>query len=130
MEWFLALAADDFGVHVVVAGGVVQDQRRAFRTGQPAVTPCGHRREDGVHLSTLVGESIFVTLPAFVVGHPGQHAFFDDAVEPLGQDVPADAERCLKVVEPASAEARLSDDQQVPVVAEHVSGASDGARPV
>ena len=37
--------------------------------------------------------------------------------------------RGLEVVEPAGSETRLADDQQVPVVAEEVGAAGDGARP-
>ena len=36
----------------------------------------------------------------------------------------------LEVVEPASAEAQLAEEQQVPVIAEHSRTAGDGARPI
>src|SRR5437764_9289718 len=66
----------------------------------------------------------------WLVLDPAQQALVHEPVETSGEDVASDTERLLEVVEPASAETGLTDEQQVPVVAEHGRAAGDGARPV
>ena len=61
---------------------------------------------------------------------PAQQTLLDETVQPLGEDVASCAERLLEVVESTSAETCLTDQEQVPVVAEHGRAAGDGARPV
>ena len=129
VEGLLAVAADHHGVHVVVAGRVVQDQGRAFGAGKPALAPGGHGGEDRVHLATLVGEPVLVAAGVLLVLVPGQECVVDQAGQPPGEDVAPDAQSRLEVVEAARAEAGLADKQQVPVVAEHVGAAGDGAGP-
>ena len=58
VEWLGAFAADHDGVHVVIACGVVQDERRAFGPGQPPVPPGRHGGEDRVGVAALVGEPV------------------------------------------------------------------------
>ncbi len=59
----------------------------------------------------------------------GEEAFVDEAVQSLREDVAADAEGALEVVEAPSAQAGLSDEEQVPVVAEDVGASGDRAGP-
>src|SRR5215207_3757526 len=78
-----ALAAHHDRLHVVVAGGVVQHERRSFRTGEPAVAPRGHRRQDRVGVSTLVGESILVAWRVGLILDPAKATLVDEGVEAL-----------------------------------------------
>ena len=126
----VAFAADHDGVHVVVASGVVQHQRCAFRAGEPAVAPGRHGGEDRVGVTALLCEPVLVARRVRLVLDPAQQALVHEPVETSGEDVASDTERLLEVVEPASAETGLTDEQQVPVVAEHRRTAGDGARPV
>src|SRR5215207_8010705 len=70
VDRFRTLAAHDDGVHVVIAGGVVQDQRSAFGAGEPAVAPRRHGGEYPVRIASLVGEPVFVPRRVLLVLDP------------------------------------------------------------
>ena len=107
------IAADDDGVHVVVARGVVQYQWCAFGAGEPAVAPRCHGGEDRVGVPSLLCESVLVAGWVLLVFDPAQQTLLDEAVQPLGEDVASGAERLLEVVESTSAETSLTDQEQV-----------------
>ena len=123
----VAFAADDDCMHVVGACGVVKHKRGALFAHEPAVAPCGHRRENRVGVASLVGEAVFVTRRVFLILNPTHQSLVAEAGEPSDEDVAADPECCLKVVEFAGSETRLADEDQVPVVAEDRGATSDGA---
>ena len=60
VEGLVAFAADHDCVHVMVACGVVKDDRFAFWAREPAVSPCGHCRQYRVGVATFVGEAVLV----------------------------------------------------------------------
>ena len=101
VEGFVAFAADDDGVHVVLAGGVVQHQWCAFRAREPAVAPGGHGGEDRVGVAALLREAVLVAGRVRLVLDPAQQALVDEPVETSGEDVAPDAQRLLEVVEAA-----------------------------
>jgi hypothetical protein len=70
INWLVAFVTDHFGVHVVAAGDVVEDQRSAFWPGQPFVAPGGHGSEDRIDLAAFVSEAVLVTQRAFGRGDP------------------------------------------------------------
>ena len=57
----VAFVADDNGVGVVVTGGVMQHERRTFRTGHPAITPGRHGRKNREDVATLLREAVLAT---------------------------------------------------------------------
>ena len=65
-----------------------------------------------------------------VVGHPLEQALVDQAGEALGEDVAADVEVALEVLEPAGAVVRLAQHERRPPVAEQVHRAGHGAGPL
>ncbi len=93
VDWRMAFAADDFGVHVVPAGVVMEHEGRAFWSGQPLVAPGGHGSEDWVDLSSLVGKAVLVSQRALLIGDPHKEALFDEFGQVVGKYVAADAER-------------------------------------
>ncbi len=117
-------------VHVMAARRVVQDEERAFGASEPAVAPCRHRGQDGVGVPALLGEAVFVASGVLLILDPTQETLFHETGEPLGEDVAPDPELVLELVEAARAQARLADQQEVPMVAEHGSAPCDGAGPV
>ena len=129
VDRLVAFVADDFGVHVVAAGRVVEHEWCAFGSGEPFVAPGGHGGENGVHLSPLVGEAVLVAQRSFLVWDPGEQAVVNQSVEVGSEDVPADTERFVEVIESAGSEAGLADDQQIPAVAEEVCAARHSAGP-
>src|SRR5207244_9602193 len=96
---------------------------------EPPIAPRGHRGEDRVHVAALVGQAVLVARRTRLVLEAGQQPFVDETREPLAEDVAPDPERGPEVVEAAGAEARLPDQQQIPVVAQQVGAARDRARP-
>ena len=86
----MALVADDFGLHVVTAGNVVEDQRCAFWSGEPLVAPGGHRGEDRIDLSAFVGEAVLVAERPFLIGDAGEETLINEFGQVVGEDVAAD----------------------------------------
>ena len=64
-----------------------------------------------------------------LIRHPSQQAVFHEAAEVRGEDVPPNAERRAEVVEAARPHAGLTDDQEVPTVAEDMRAARHRAGP-
>ncbi len=58
------------------------------------------------------------------------HVLIDQRVQPTSEHVSTDAQCCLEIVEAASAETCLPNQNEVPVVAKHRSAAGNGAGPV
>ena len=129
VERLVALAADDDGMHVVATGSVMQDEGSAFGAGEPAFAPGRHGGKNRVDVSAFVGEAVLAAGRSLLVFDPAEQVFVNETVQSLGEDVASDPERGLEVVEAAGPETRLAQDQQVPVVAEDVDAAGDGARP-
>ena len=129
VERFGAFAADDDGMHVVDTGAVMQDEGSPFGTGEPAFAPGRHGGKDRVDASAFVGEAVLTSGRSLLVFDPAEQLFVNETVQSMGEDVASDPERGLEVVEAAGPETRLANDQQVPVVAEDVDAAGDGARP-
>ena len=113
----------------MAAGGVAQHDRRARLAGEPPVAPGDHGRQDGVEVAALVGEDVLVAVGLLLVADPRQHALLDEALEPLGEDVAADPQRPLHVVEAAHPEEGLPEHERRPPVAQQVDAAGDGTRP-
>src|SRR5205823_11404144 len=129
VEWLGALAAHHDGVHVVIALRVVQHERRSFRSDEPTLTPSRHSREDRIRVPALVGEPVLEARRALLVLDAREDPFVDKSREPLREDVAPDAELGLEVVEATRAETGLADEQRVPVIAQKIGAAGDGARP-
>src|SRR5688572_24697471 len=130
VEVLPALAAHDDGVHVVVAAVVVQEHGRPFRSAEPAAPPGVHGGEHAIGVAALVGQPVLGSRRRGLVLDAVEHTLGDEALEPEGEHVATDAEVALEVVEAAGPEARLPDQQHVPVIAEDVGAAGDVARPV
>ncbi|MEY2589354.1 MAG: hypothetical protein QOJ67_1338 [Acidimicrobiaceae bacterium] len=129
IEQLFALAADHDGVHVVPAGRVVQHKRGALWTDEPTLAPRGHGGEDRVRIASLLREAVVEPRRVVLVLHLVEQAFVDEAGEPLREDVAADAKRNLEVVEAAGPETGLADEEEVPVIPEHVDAARHRAWP-
>src|SRR5713226_4502814 len=129
IERLSALAARNDRVHVVVARGVVENERRKVAAKQPFVTERRHNCKDRTHVAALVRKAVLVAHWALLVGHLLQQAVIHEAVEPGSQDVAAGAQLALELLEPPRAEARLAKDEQRPAVADEIGGAGDRAGP-
>ena len=78
-------------------------------------------------VATLLGESVLKARGALLVGPTLQDAVLDQLGETRRQEMGREAERGLEVVEAASAQEAITQDQQGPAIANHREGPSDGA---
>jgi hypothetical protein len=80
-----------------------------------------------LQVETLLRQLVLVPLWALAVEDALEHAFVDQPVEPVGQNVAGDTQALLQLVEPAQAEQDVADDQQRPALADNLERSGDRA---
>src|SRR6266852_3659627 len=100
-----------------------KDARRLF--AQVFVAPLAKRGQRDVEVETLLRQLVLVPLRTLAVEDALEHAFVDQTVEPVSQNVAGDAQALLQLVEAAQAEQYVADDQQRPALADNLEGSRD-----
>ena len=101
------------------------DGRAAGR--RPLVTPLPHGHNHVPEIAALAGEPVLRARRMLGVSRPLEDSAVDQVVQPLGEDVPGDAEPGLEVIEAGYAEEGVPDDEQAPPFAHHVEALGDRA---
>src|SRR6266852_7451198 len=102
-----------------------KEARRLF--AQVFVAPLAKRGQRDVEVETLLRQLVLVPLGALAVQDAFEHAFADQAVEPVGEDVAGDAEALLEFVEAVETQQDVANDQQRPALADNLERSRDRA---
>src|SRR5712671_4413335 len=87
---------------------------------QVLVAPLAQGGERDVEVEPFLRQLVLVPLRALAVEDALEHAFVDQPVEPVGQNVAGDSEALLEFVEAVQAEQDVADDQQRPALADNL----------
>ena len=116
----LALLADQRGVQLAAALGVLREARRARRSGQMVVTPVHQGQQGDEQLSTHRRKPVVKAVGVLLVADPLEHSGLDEPTKPVSEHVAADAETCLELLETAQPEEGVPDQEQTPALADHL----------
>jgi hypothetical protein len=100
-DWRLALLADQCGVQLAAALGVLREARRARRLGQMGVTPVHEGEDRDEQLTAHRGKPVVKAVGVLLVADSLEHSGLDEPTKPVGEHVAADAETCLELLETA-----------------------------
>jgi hypothetical protein len=113
----------------LVARAVSELHRSSRAAIEPAIAPPHQRDEDPEEVAAGVGQHVLVARRVRLVADTVEESFGDEPAEALGEDVAADRQRGLDLVEAARAEEQLAEDEGRPPVAEEIDRPRDRARP-
>lgn len=116
----LALLADQRGVQLAAAFGVLREARRARRPGQMVVTPVHEGQQGDEQLSAHRGKPVVKAVRVPLVADSFEHSGLDEPAKPVGQHVAADTETCLELLETAQPQEGVPDQEQTPALADHL----------
>lgn len=116
----LALLADQRGVQLAAALGVLHEPRRARWPGQMVVTPVHEGQQGDEQLSAHRGKPVVKAVGVLVVADPLEHSGLDEPTKPVGEHVAADTETCLELLETAQPQEGVPDQEQTPALAHHL----------
>ena len=106
--------------------GVVHEQGGRAVNGIPAVAPPHEGHEGGREVGALGCEPVFVTDRAVLVRHPVNDLELDQALEPIGQEVPCDSEVGAELLEASDPAEEVPKDEEGPAVADCCKGGRNG----
>jgi hypothetical protein len=98
-----------------------------IRRRSPAITPSPQGEQNIEQILALGGQQVLIPGRVVLIAMSLEDSGLDEAIEPLGQDVPGDPEIFLPVVKPPHAQERIPKDQQAPPVADDVESIGDRA---
>jgi len=116
----LALLADQRGVQLAAALGVLREARRARRPGQMVVTPVHEGEQGDEQLTAHRGKPVVKAVRVLLVTDSLEHSRLDEPTKPVGQHVAAEAETCLELLETAQPQEGVPDQEQTPTLAHHL----------
>jgi hypothetical protein len=96
----LALLADQRGVQLAAALGVLREARRT-RRGQMVVTPVHEGEDRDEQLTAHRGKPVVKAVGVVLVADSLEHSGLDKPTKPVGEYVAADAQTCLELLETA-----------------------------
>ena len=125
----MTLRTGERHLQIAAALGVPSDDGRALGVRLVAVTPLLQRQQDVHQLTTVVRQPIFVARPAsrLAIFRPLEDPLVDQLGQPLGQQVARALQDAVELLEARRAIEALADDQQRPLLAQHLQGAGDRA---
>ena len=107
-----AFGAHHHGIEDLSALAMLMQQRPAALVDHMGIAPMHHRHHDRIEIEALLGEDVFMPLGRLLVGDAAQHALPDQLLQPFGEQMPRDAERRLKSLEPPRAQKAFAQDQK------------------
>jgi hypothetical protein len=125
----VARVADEFDVHGLAAVAVAHHPGGATRAGGVAVTPLHEGEEHGLELQTDIGEPVLVAraLSRLLVLDAPQHALVEQPAQAVTEDRPGEADVSLDFVEAPHSAEDLAEDEDRPLLADHLEGPADRA---
>ena len=121
-----AVRAGRHGRHDMPASRVPGLQGRAVGGGPP-VAPLAHGHHHVPQVAALFGEPVLRARRMITVGDAREDPVFDEAVQPLGEDVAGDAQARLEIVKAGHPEECVPDDEQAPPLAHDIEALGDRA---
>lgn len=118
MNWLATVTASKLWLSFVSAG--FMGERNRGRVSKPLVAPLFQSQQNRIHVSTFVGQSVFVAFRLFLIEHLAKNAMFDKRVESIRKDVSCDTEMLLHVIEAAHAIEAFSQDEKRPPLADQL----------
>jgi|SRR6185437_11970157 hypothetical protein len=116
----LALLADQRGVQLAAALGVLREARRARRPGQVVVAPVHEGEERDEQLAAHRGKPVVKAVGVLLVADSFEYSGVDEPTKPVGEHVAAEAETCLELLETAQPQEGVPDEEQTPALADHL----------
>ena len=110
----------------VIAGLVVQHDRRTLGVRQVVVTPLHQDHDRREQIATGVGQSVLVTVRVARVGHFFQQSLVDQGAQTCGQRWARNLQVARQLAETANPEKRLAQDQQGPSLTHDLQGTRNG----
>src|SRR5271169_5737122 len=125
VDLFFAAVADRDRLEHVTAVLVHELQGRVIDL--VAVPPAQHGQQHRVEILALLRQDVLIARGPFLIGPSLQNPLVNEQLQPVGQDVAAELELGLDVLEPPHAAKALAQDYHGPALADHRPGPGDGA---
>lgn len=126
VQFDAALRAYDLCVGMAPTRSMDQSELRIIGSWRIDVRPMERSQDRPVEIATSLGQHVFVPVGIGPVAATFQHAVGHQVLEPGREHVPRDAQVSNHLAVTTDTEERLSKDQHLPAIAEHVGRPLDG----